>query len=96
LKTGRSFGSEECRLISETFLPCYHVMRTLPRRAYKKTAKGTFDDAAYFDGQYASQMAPERPQQSKEERGVDSSSRGSMSTAELDIRNPLRKQSRRQ
>jgi len=71
-------------------------MRTLPRRAYKKTAKGTFDDAAYFDGQYASQMAPERPQQSKEERGVDSSSRGSMSTAELDIRNPLRKQSRRQ
>ena len=43
-------------------------MRTLPRRAYKKTAKGTFDDAAYFDGQYASQMAPERPQQSKEER----------------------------
>mmetsp|Transcript_25193 Transcript_25193/g.68456 ORF Transcript_25193/g.68456 Transcript_25193/m.68456 type:complete len:298 (+) Transcript_25193:67-960(+) len=67
-------------------------------RAYKKKAgrAGTFDDAAYFDGQYASEMqAPPRLQQQGVDDGMSgSSSRGPVSTAELDLRNPLRRQHR--
>lgn len=65
-------------------------------RAYKKSAKGTFDDAAYFDGQYASQMKPEQPKQRREADFSSGNSMGGVSTAQLDIRNPLRKQSRQQ
>ncbi|KAF5834298.1 hypothetical protein DUNSADRAFT_9121 [Dunaliella salina] len=66
--------------------------------AYKKKAgrAGTFDDAAYFEGQYASDMqaSPRLQQQGFDDGLSGGSSRGPVSTAELDIRNPLRRQYR--
>ena len=55
-------------------------------RAYKPSPgkPGLYDDTTYFEGQYGSQMA--------REAAAEPSRQGT--TAELDVRNPLRKQYR--
>lgn len=63
-------------------------------RAYKQSTAGTYDDAAYFDGQYASQMEPPARPRRQQEAGNDMSEVRDVSTAELDLRNPLRRQAK--
>ena len=56
-----------------------------PCRSYDKEKGGGYNDLSYYEGRYPSQI--------KEEEGA--SSRGTLRTAELNERNPLRQSARR-
>eukprot|EP00967_Tisochrysis_lutea_P140241 scaffold256035_cov17-Tisochrysis_lutea.AAC.1 len=94
----QGLAREDCRVWGKPRAGNWSSIAKSKAMAYKKKAgrAGTFDDAAYFDGQYASEMqAPPRLQQQGVDDGMSgSSSRGPVSTAELDLRNPLRRQHR--